>query len=89
MQQLARSMEDRHHQNAYIETTLFEKLYGMKQDYDLLCAVRGSCRTPAGVEVAKAYNGGSSHNFHSDSVKTILQMSKTAINSDVTVIEAS
>lgn len=66
----------------------FGKLYGTKQEDDLLCAVRGIRRTSAGVEVAKAYNEGSSKNFHSDSVRAILQMPQAAICLVLTVTEA-
>lgn len=68
LQQLVRSVKNRHHENSYIETSLFDKLYGMKGEYDLLCAVCSSLRTPTGVKVAKVYNGASSPNLHSDSI---------------------
>lgn len=45
-------------QNAYIETTSFEKMYGMKQDFDLLESMRGDLRPLSGVEVAMAYMEG-------------------------------
>lgn len=50
--------------------------------------VRCSCRTPTVVDVAKAYKGDSSQNFHSYSVQMVFIMSKTAIILDMTGIEA-
>lgn len=33
---------DSHHENAYMETTIFDKLFGMNQEYEILCEIRGN-----------------------------------------------
>lgn len=51
LRQLDRSISDAHNENEYIEFTLFDKLYGMKQEYDLLSGARGNRRPYTGMNV--------------------------------------
>lgn len=79
MRHLAWSIHDKRHWSAWTESTLFDKLYEIEQDCDLLCEVCGSIRTPTGAELANAYNEDNLQDSRSDSVQTILEMLEIAI----------
>lgn len=84
MRQLARATNDRHNERSYIETTLFDRLYGMRREYDSLCVERGQRKPPSGAEVANAYDGG---RHVSTNIRTLQQTAQTAIRLDMAVIE--
>lgn len=86
--QLARSASDRHYESSYIETTLFDIVYGIRQEYDLLWVLRCDRRLLPRVEAAKAYKCGDVENTRSESMQSIISMSPIAIRHDIHDIEA-
>lgn len=88
LRQLTRYINGRHHRSVYIETTLFETLYGIRQDCDLLCVNHDDRRLPTGIGVAKADNSGNMEYTCSESMQSTIQMSQTTIRLDICVIEA-
>lgn len=88
LQQLARSINDIHHENAYIETTFFDKLYGMEQDRAHLCEIHGACQAPTGVEAPKAFNGRDGNISHSRNDQTIIHISCKPTRLEMNAIEA-
>lgn len=88
LRQHARSVNDSDHKNAFIETTLCDDLYEMRETYDLLCGIRGCCRCLTDVEVATAYNGENATLRQPKTSQSTIQMSQTAMRLEMCVINA-
>lgn len=61
--------------------TLFDRLYGMRQEYDFIMSERGDCWSPSESEVANLYDGGR-HLIHTESVHKLSQTAYTRIGLD-------
>lgn len=86
--QLTRLINNSHQENTFIETTLHDKLHGMQREYDRMGTVRGEYRLSTYVEVAYGYNRWNADFKCCESRHPLLQMDRTAIRSEMCVIEA-
>lgn len=84
--QRAPSVIDNLERNAFIETTLHEKFYGIRKEYDLLCKIRAVSWRLTEVEVAKAYNGGNARRAEVKASENIMEMSEIVMRLEMCVI---
>lgn len=76
-----------HHENGQKETTLFDKPYGLRQEYDLLLRIPGDLAPPTGFKMAIARNRGKTDKIWAECVQTTVQMAQTTLRSDIVVLE--
>lgn len=87
LRQLAPYINDGHNEITYMETTFFNKLYGMGNS--TVCSVepRDIRRPPKGMGTSKACKGDDAIN-RLGNVQTSVQMCQTAIRLEMSIIEA-
>lgn len=83
--QPARSVNEIRQKSSFIDTTVYDKLYGIRQDYDLLCGIRASRQCPTGVKAAKKNSDGNARLDGSEPFQSIIQMSQTVIRAEMLV----
>lgn len=82
---LAHSINDSHHKNAYIENAALNKIYRMKQRFDLLQTMREDRRPRSDVEVGMACNDGKINNVWTESVQKFVRIAQTGTRMNTTV----
>lgn len=90
LRNLDESINDSHKQNVYIQTSLSDKLYGVRQDYDHQSGMKWKeSSIPHRSGSAKAYDGGAIDSKKPESAQTLVQMGQADILLDICVIGAS